>query len=69
MQSVWQFLIIGIVIVCATVGALVSLVPAHWRLAIADSLDGRLPDAIVTRLRPRGGCGACGGGGAPRART
>ena len=67
MQLGWQFVIVGIVIAAAMVGAIAALAPVRWRLAIAEGLDGRLPAALVARLRPRGGCGACGG--APRART
>jgi hypothetical protein len=67
MQLGWQFVIVGIVIAAATVGAFAALAPVRLRLALAQALDGRLPDALVARLRPRGGCGACGG--APRART
>ena len=60
MPSVWQFFIVGILIVGAALGALASLAPVRWRLALADGLDGRVPDAVLSRLRPRGGCGSCG---------
>ena len=68
MPFAWQFLVVGLLVGCAVLGALASLSPARWRLALAEGLDGRLPAALVARLRPRGGCGACGGGSPSRAR-
>jgi hypothetical protein len=60
--------IVTVLVAASVLYALKVLLPFAWRVAIAQRLAGRAPDAIRIWIAGRQGCDACGVSRAPTTR-